>query len=116
MTPPADPGLGLRAWHHLRPPTQGADVTNAEPGPDEITLTAPEGRPLCHDRAHRDLGRPAEVIVTFGQFGTPDLPRAALWRECWGRSYPMCATCWDTTRQVVQKARTHLVIRGSTQP
>ncbi len=94
----------------------GALVTTSPPGLDQITLTAPQGQHLCHDRQHRALGRLAEVIVTFGELGTPDLPREALWPGCWGRSYPMCGPCWDTTRQVAQKARPHLVIRGSVEP
>jgi len=90
-------------------------VTITPPGRDEITLAIPSGRHLCSDRAHRDLGRLADVIVTFGQLGVPGTPRQAYWPECWGRSYPMCSGCWEATRQIVVKARPHLVIRG-TQP
>ncbi|HCU95663.1 MAG TPA: hypothetical protein DHU96_24290 [Actinobacteria bacterium] len=85
------------------------------PGHDEITLTAPQGRCLCNDRQHRTLGTLAEVIVTFGQLGVPGTPRDAFWPECWGRSYPMCSTCWETTRQIAAKARPHLVIKDLTQ-
>jgi hypothetical protein len=91
-------------------------VTTPPLGRDEITLTTPEGRHLCNDRQHRNLGRLAEAIVTFGQLGIPGTPREAFWPECWGRSYPMCSPCWDTTRQIAAKARPNLVIRDSTQP
>jgi hypothetical protein len=91
-------------------------VTTAAPANDEIILTVPEGRHLCNDRQHRSLGRLAEVIVTFGQLGIPGTPREAFWPECWGRSYPMCSPCWEATRQIVQKARPHLVIRDNAQP
>jgi hypothetical protein len=81
----------------------------AVPGLDEITVATPEGRPLCHSLACRNQGRPAEVIVTFGQLGT--FWRDALWLDCWGRAYPMCGPCWDRTRQVAQQARPALAIR-----
>jgi len=86
------------------------------PGHDKITLTVPEGRHLCNDRQHRNLGRLADVIVTFGQLGTPGTPRQAFWPECWGRSYPMCSPCWQTTRQIARKARPNLAIHEADQP
>ena len=49
-------------------------MTTPAPGHDQITLTVPDGRHLCHDRQHRNLGRLAEVIVTFGQLGIPGHP------------------------------------------
>jgi hypothetical protein len=83
---------------------------------DEILVTAPRGqpRPLCHSAEHRNAGRAADVIVTFGQLGTvwPD----ALWPDSWGRLYPMCGPCWDTTRQVAQRARPGLIIHDTTSP
>jgi hypothetical protein len=91
-------------------------VTTTTPGHDEIILTVPGAPDLCNDRAHRNQGRLAQVIVTFGQFGTLHEPCQALWPESWGRSVPLCATCWDTTRQVVQKYRPNLVIHDHTQP
>ena len=91
-------------------------MSAARPGRDEITLAIPDGRRLCSDRAHRDLGRLADVIVTFGQLGDPHVPRECLWRECWGRCYPMCSACWVNTRQVAQKARPSLVIHEACQP
>ena len=55
------------------------DVTTARgPGHDEITLTVPTGPHLCCDRAHRRLGRLADVIVSFGQLGDPRIPRECL--------------------------------------
>jgi len=91
-------------------------VTASAPGYDQITLTIPDGQHLCQDRHHRNRGRLADVIVTFGQLGIPGTPRDAFWPETWGRSYPMCSPCWDTTREVVQKHRPNLVIHDTTQP
>ena len=86
-------------------------MTTTPPGHDQITLARPEGRHLCNDRQHRNLSRLAVVIVTFGQLGIPGTPRDAFWPECWGRSFPMCGPCWETARQIAQKARPNLVIR-----
>ena len=94
----ADPGSG-------QPPC---------PGPDEIVLVAPGAGDLCSSLEHRRAGRPAQVVVTLGQMGTPDQRRAALWLECWGRSYPMCGPCWDATRQVAQARRPGLIITDTT--
>ena len=91
-------------------------MSAARPGHDEITLTIPHSRHLCSDRAHRTAGRLADVIVSFGQLGNPRLPRECLWRECWGRSYPMCAACWESSRQIVKKARPQLVIHQGSEP
>ena len=90
-------------------------MTASRPGHDEITLAVAEGRHLCNDRQHRTLGKLADVVVIFGQFGIPGTPRDAFWPECWGHSYPMCAPCWENTRQVAQKARPNLVIRDTTE-
>ena len=84
------------------------------PGPDEIVLATPGTGDLCSSLEHRRAGRPAQVVVTLGQMGTPDQRRAALWLECWGRSYPMCGPCWDATRQVAQARRPGLIITGTT--
>ena len=91
-------------------------MTTTPPGPNEITLAIPGGRHLCSDRAHRNAGRLADVIVSFGRLGTPGPPRVAFWPGCWGRSYPMCSACWEATRQIALKARPHLVIRDTTPP
>ncbi|HEY6278014.1 MAG TPA: hypothetical protein VIX86_16970 [Streptosporangiaceae bacterium] len=84
------------------------------PGFDEITVAAPEGRPLCSNRAHRDLGLFATVVVTFGQLGTLYLLHEALWPETWGCSYPFCGECWDTVRGLAERKRPGLVIRDAT--
>ncbi len=42
------------------------------------------------------------------------MARGALWRESWGQSYPMCATCWDSSRQVAVKYRPGLVVFDAT--
>jgi len=91
-------------------------VTTTVAGHDEITVSVPSGRHLCCDRAHRNAGRLADVIVSFGQLGSPGTPRQAFWPEVWGRSYPMCATCWESTRQTAKKSRPNLVIHGACQP
>ena len=91
-------------------------MSTTVPGHDQITVSVPGGRHLCHDRAHRNAGRLADVIVTFGQLGSPGTPRQALWPEAWGRSYPMCHPCWEATRQTAANARPHLVIRDAPEP
>ena len=90
-------------------------MTIPPPGHDEIILTTPQGRCLCNDRQHRNLGKLAEVIVAFGRLGIPGTTRDAFWPECWGHSYPMCSPCWETTRQIPDKARPHLAITDLTQ-
>jgi hypothetical protein len=84
------------------------------PGHDEIIVTAPPARTVCHGREHARLGVLAEVVVTFGELGTAAWGKDALWPGCWGRSYPMCPECWQTTRQVAQARRPALVITGTT--
>lgn len=84
------------------------------PGPDEIILTEPTAADLCSSLEHHRAERPAQVIVTLGQMGTPDQHRQAVWMESWGRSYPMCAPCWEATRQVAQARRPGLVITDTT--
>ena len=91
-------------------------MTTTPPSHDQITLARPEGRHLCNDRQHRNLSRLAVVIVTFGQLGIPGIPRDAFWPECWGRSYPMCAVCWQYTQQTANKARPNLIIHEPDQP
>ncbi len=56
------------------------------------------------------MGVLAEVLVTFGQFGS-HWNRDAFWPEVWGRTYPLCAECWLLTKDVVQHVRPQLVIR-----
>ena len=68
------------------------------PRPEEIVLSAPSPGEVCSSLEHHRAGRPAQVIVTLGQMGTPDQHRQALWLECWGKSYPMCGPCWQATR------------------
>ncbi|HEY5990028.1 MAG TPA: hypothetical protein VIV12_27130, partial [Streptosporangiaceae bacterium] len=65
---------------------------------DEIVLSAADGRCLCHALTCQRAGTLAEVVVTFGRLGTGWAD--ALWLECPGQSYLMCAGCWDQTRQV----------------
>ena len=80
------------------------------PGPDEIIVSRPQARLPCNDRGHRSMGILAEVLVTFGQFGSHQ-QRDAFWPEVWGRSFPLCGECWPATRDVVQHVRPGLVIR-----
>jgi len=75
-------------------------VTTPFPGRDEITLTTPLARHLCNSREHRNAGRPAEVIVTYGTLADPGAPphhRSNLWPESWGCSSPLCFECWNNT-------------------
>ena len=85
----------------------------AAPGHDEIVVTAPAARTVCHSRQHARLGVLAEVVVTFGELGTK-WQREALWQDTWGLSYPMCGECFDTTREIAQSARPGLVITDTT--
>ncbi len=85
-----------------------------KPGPDEIVLSAPATRDLCHSLEHLRAGRPAQARVTFGELGT----RYAddLWPECWHHSYPMCGACWQATRRAAAQRRPALAIRDTTGP
>jgi hypothetical protein len=58
-------------------------VTAAEPGYDEVVLTAPDGSRLCNSRGCAQAGRLAEMIVTYGVLNDPAAGyhhRRALWR------------------------------------
>ena len=83
------------------------------PGHDEIIVTSPDGRQVCHSRGHARLGVLAEVVVTFGELGTHGQPDAAF-QDWWGRSYPMCGECFQAVREVAQACRPALVITGTT--
>jgi len=50
---------------------------------------------LCLSLQHYREGRPARAVVTFGEPGTR-YP-GAIWPDCWQRTCPMCAACWQTT-------------------
>jgi hypothetical protein len=89
-------------------------MADPAPGPDEIVLSAPAAEELCSSLEHRRAGRQAQVVATLGPMGTADEYRAALWLEAWGKSYPMCAPCWEATRQVAQAHRPALVITSTT--
>jgi hypothetical protein len=69
-----------------------------------ITLAAPAPDEQCHALTCKRQDTKALVVVMFGV-----LP--GLWKDVWGRSYPMCAPCWDRTRAFVQNSRPALVIR-----
>jgi len=83
------------------------------PGHDEIIVTAPAPGTVCNSRQHARLRVLAEVVVTFGDLGTRWQPDA-VFPDCWGRSYPMCAECWAAARQVAQARRPALRITGPT--
>ena len=95
----------------------GAPMADQAPAPghDEIVVAAPAGDRLCNTLQHARQGCLAEVIVTFGELGTR-WRRDALWQDSWGRSYPMCAECWDTTRRIARQARPGLVVTDATRP
>jgi hypothetical protein len=97
--------------------TTAAEQASAvpQPGFDEITVTAPDGRHLCHSLGHSRAGRLADAMVTFGQLGTR-WHREALWQESWGRTYAMCGACWDNTRRIAQTHRPGLVIHDHRAP
>lgn len=87
-----------------------------EPGLDEIVLTAPADGTLCDSRACRRQGKLADVVVTLGRLSGRWFDPEAMWPECWGKSYPDCAACWDRTRQTVEKYRPGLVVRDCRPP
>jgi hypothetical protein len=89
------------------------------PGYDEIILTTPASPQPCNSLACASAGRLAEVIVTYGMLNDPGAclyARQALWRESWGKSVPMCAACWNDTRQVAMKYRPRMTICDLTRP
>jgi hypothetical protein len=107
---PPDPGLG-----GLRPPGPGlGEIRSPNPGPGEITVTTPLGRPLCTSLDHRRAGTRAAVIATFG--AATGRARGALFVGCWGRSYALCAQCWDDTRRAAQRHHPSVPIHDSTAP
>lgn len=83
-------------------------MNTPQPGPDEVIIAAGDGR-LCNSRSCANAAQLAEVVVTFGTFGS-HWDRDVVWPECWGRTYPMCAPCWERTRAVLQRARPALTI------
>jgi hypothetical protein len=88
-------------------------MSAAAPGRDEIILAPPDGATLCNSLGCARAGRAAQVVATFGIFNDPGSgyhDRGALWRECWGQSYPLCGACWEQTRQVAVKYRPGLVV------
>jgi hypothetical protein len=82
-------------------------------GHDEIIVTAPDGRQVCNSREHTRLGVLAEVVATFGELGTRWQPDA-VFPDCWGRSYALCAECWAAARHVAQARRPALRITATT--
>jgi len=94
-------------------------VNVAEPGYDEIVLTAPPSPQLCNSRSCAVRGMLADVIVVYGILTGPGFrmnDRGALWPRSWGCRVPMCSGCWDLTRQVAVEYRPGLVIRDTRVP
>jgi hypothetical protein len=89
------------------------DIPPPAPGHDEIIVTAPPDRTVCHSRQHARLRVLAEVVVTFGDLGTRWQPDA-VFQDCWGQSYAMCGECWAAVRQVAQAHRPALHVTGTT--
>jgi hypothetical protein len=85
------------------------------PGQEEIAVAAPAGPHLCSSRQHARLGRLAEVIVTFGDLGSR-WHSDALWQDLWGRSFALCAECWQAARQIAESRRPGLVIAETGHP
>jgi hypothetical protein len=84
------------------------------PGHDQIIVTTPDGRQVCHSREHARLGVLAEVVVTFGELGTHGQPDV-VFPDCWGHTYPMCAECFQAAREVAHARRPALRITATTQ-
>ena len=84
-------------------------MTAPQPGPDEVIVAAADGR-LCNSLGCANAGQRAEVLVSFGSFGS-HWEHDAFWPECWGRTYPMCTGCWKLTRAALQRARPDLNVR-----
>lgn len=84
-------------------------MTPLGPGPDEVITSAPDGQ-LCNSRSCANARRAADVLVTFGTFGS-HWDRTPFWPECWGRTYPMCDPCWTRTWAVLQRSRPDLTVR-----
>lgn len=92
-------------------------MTIPEPGCDEVVLTAPDSARPCNSRACAQDGKLAAVIVTYGVLNDPGASyhaRGALWRESWGVPVPMCAACWDSSRQVAVRYRPGLAVIDAT--
>lgn len=64
---------------------------------------------MCNSRGHARLGVLADVVVTFGELGT-HWHRDAVFQDCWGRSFALCAESWQAAREVAQSRRPALVI------
>jgi hypothetical protein len=79
-----------------RPPALGRI-----PGPGEITVATPLGRPLCTTLEHRLAHTHAEVVALFGTTAPPGAP--AVFPGCWGRSYSLCGKCWRDTRLLAEQ-------------
>lgn len=71
------------------------------PGPGEVTVATPMGRPLCTTLDHRRAHTRATVVVLFGPPAIHGRP--AVFPGCWGRSHPLCTRCWQDTRHLVQQ-------------
>jgi len=102
-----------------RPGGYVAAEAPARPGHDQIVLTTPDGAVLCNSLACARAGRAAELIVTYGVLNDPGASyhdRGALWRESWGRSYPLCGACWEYARQVAIRYRPGLTVIDHTGP
>lgn len=82
-------------------------------GPDEIVLSVPDAEYLCAVN-HQTVDLRAYFVVTFGQFGA--VGRDEMWRQSWGKPYPLCRDCTGRAIELVRRARPHLVVRDLTQP
>ena len=90
--------------------TPAPDADPPRPGDDDVNVTTPPASLLCNSLGHRQDGLRADVLVTFGTFGS-HLRHDAFWPEVWGRTYPFCHECWQATLDAITHARPRLAIR-----
>jgi hypothetical protein len=89
-------------------------IVFANPGTDEIAISMPLGNRHCACLDHGIVGTQARVVVRFGPLSPRG--RTVLFAGCARRSYPLCAECWDATRQLAHTHHISLIIPATTWP
>jgi hypothetical protein len=74
----------------------------------------PRGYRRCAYLDHSITGTPAHVVVRFGPLSPHG--RTVLFAGCARRSYPLCADCWEATRQLAHNLHISLIIPENTWP